>query len=179
VTGVVLLEGLLARDVVLRDRTATQLIGPGDIIDPWAPPDDLLPSEVSWTAQEPSVLAVLDVRFALVARRWPTLASVVHHRLSERANRLASQAAALQLPTVEMRILATMWQLAERFGRVGADGVTLQLRLTHQLIGRLVGARRSTVTLALGALAEAGDLHRRDDGTWVLNRESRDQLRPG
>jgi hypothetical protein len=72
-----------------------------------------------------------------------------------------------------------LWQLSERFGRVGADGVWLNVRLTHQLLGQLVGAQRPTVTLALRALTEAGDLRRRDDGTWLLSRASRDQLRPG
>jgi hypothetical protein len=48
------------------------------------------------------------------------------------------------------------------------DGVQVPLRLSHRLIGQLVGARRPTVSSALAELAGRGDLVRRPDGTWLL-----------
>jgi hypothetical protein len=42
------------------------------------------------------------------------------------------------------------------------------LALTHRILGQLVGARRPTVSTALGELAERGELVRRVDGSWVL-----------
>ena len=42
------------------------------------------------------------------------------------------------------------------------------LALTHRILGQLVGARRPTVSTALGELAERGELMRRVDGSWVL-----------
>jgi CRP-like cAMP-binding protein len=174
----IVLEGLLARDVRLAGRTATQLIGPGEPFDPWAPADDLLPSEVGWSVLEPAVVAVLDARFAAACRRWPMLGWVVQRRLSERADRLASLTATLQLQTVERRVLGVMWHLAERFGRMSPDGVVLPLRLTHQLIGRLVGAERPSVTLALGQLVTTGQIVRREDGAWLLDAGSRQLLVP-
>jgi hypothetical protein len=176
--GLLVLSGLVARDVALGDRVATQLIGPGDVFDPWARPDELLPCVVRWTVHEPAVFAVLDGRFTAAARRWPSLGVEVQRRLAERADRLASQLAGLHLSSVDLRVLALLWQLAERFGRVGSDGVFLPLKLTHQLLGQLVGAQRSTVTLAIGQLTERGHLQRLADGTWRLTRESRDLLRP-
>lgn len=176
VRGVAILEGLLARNVALGDRTATQLLGPGDVVDPWPTADELLPCDVTWQVHEPCVLAILDARFAVAVRRWPNLAAVVERRLGERADRLASQAVALQLPCVEQRVLAMLWQLADRFGRISADGVLISMRLTHQLIGQLVGARRPTVTLALGTLAADGAVTRRPDGTWQLAGWSRETL---
>ncbi len=41
------------------------------------------------------------------------------------------------------------------------------MHLTHDVLGGLVGARRSTVTLALGELADRGALIRQDRG-WLL-----------
>jgi DNA-binding IclR family transcriptional regulator len=54
--------------------------------------------------------------------------------------------------------------------------MAIDLELTHAELGRLVGARRPTVTLALQALREQGDLDRAPDGEWLLADRSRDAL---
>ena len=177
-TAVLVVDGLLARDATLRDRTATQLLGPGDVVDPWATGEDLLACDVSWFVHEPTTLAALGGRFAMATRRWPQLALNVQRRLSSRADRLAGQAAALQLPNVDQRVVAVLWQLADRFGRIVPDGIVIPLRLSHQVIGRLVGAQRPTVTLALGKLAAAGAVVRREDGSWLLSADSREAVLP-
>ena len=175
---VVVLDGLLCRDAQLTDRTSTQLLGPGDIVDPWLTGDELLPCRISWRAHTSAVLALLDARFAQAARRWPALSAAVTRRLCERVDRLAAQGAALQLSNVDQRLVAHLWQLADRFGRVTQGGVVIPLQLTHQLLGQLVGAQRPTVTLAATKLAESGHVIRRDDGTWFLADSSRDVLSP-
>ena len=177
VSGAVVLEGALMRNAALGGRLSTQLLGPGDVFDPWAATGELLPCDAAWAGHEASTIAVLDARFALAACRWPSLATVVQRRLSARADRLASQVAISQLPTVEQRIVALMWHLAERFGRPSSDGVLVSLRLTHQLIGQLVGARRPTVSLALADLAADGSLRRPDERTWQVSWASQDRLR--
>jgi CRP/FNR family transcriptional regulator, cyclic AMP receptor protein len=62
---------------------------------------------------------------------------------------------------------------------VTGDGVVIGLRLTHEVLGCLVGARRPTVTLALKDLGAAGHVRRRDDGRLVLTPASREYLAPG
>ena len=177
--GAVVLDGVLLRDVGLGTRVSTQIVGPGDVVDPWAPAGDGLPCAVRWSAHGGQVsLAVLDARFAVAARRWPSLATVVQRKLAERADRLAGHAAALHLPGVEHRIVAVLWQLAERFGRVRNDGVLVPLPLTHQLIGQLVGAQRPTVSLALKHLSGAGHVTRTGDAGWLLDAASRALLSP-
>jgi CRP/FNR family transcriptional regulator, cyclic AMP receptor protein len=47
--------------------------------------------------------------------------------------------------------------------------VHVPLKLTHQLLGRVVGAQRPSVTTALKQLMEEGSVSRRDDGTWLLH----------
>jgi CRP-like cAMP-binding protein len=69
---------------------------------------------------------------------------------------------------VELRVHALLWHLADRFGRVTPDGVHLPVPLTHRTIGSLVGARRPTVTLAVGELERAGTVHRDGLGGWLL-----------
>lgn len=175
-TGLLLLDGIAARHVQLAHRVATQLLGPGDILQPWSTGHEMLPCGVSWTIDTGASVAVLDGRFATAARRWPCLTTVVQERLGALGDRLATHLAICQLPRVELRVLALLWALAERFGRVTPDGVVLSLRLTHRLIGQLVGAQRPTVSLALSTLVAEGHIARRADGTLLLDERSRDVM---
>src|SRR3712207_5870012 len=74
--------------------------------------------------------------------------------------------------------MATLWHLGERWGRMSPAGVVVPLALTHETIGRLAGAERPTVSLALTALAERGDVIRREDGAFVLRPGSFERLEP-
>jgi DNA-binding transcriptional MocR family regulator len=60
-----------------------------------------------------------------------------------------------------------LWLLAESWGHVTSVGTTLPLSLTHDVLGELIGARRSTVTLALTELSDRGAIVRQDRG-WLL-----------
>src|SRR5919199_55640 len=74
--GLLVLDGVLTRDIVFVGRTTTELLGSGDLLRPWD--DDVqfepLPFEVAWHVHEPARVAVLDARFALATARWPALA---------------------------------------------------------------------------------------------------------
>src|SRR3954453_16107760 len=50
--GLLVVEGVLARGVVLSDTVSTELLGPGDIVRPWhlEGPPQLLPLSVRWNA---------------------------------------------------------------------------------------------------------------------------------
>ena len=77
--------------------------------------------------------------------------------------------ALLQLSPVETRLLVLFWHLAERWGRVTPDGISVRLRLPHELLGQLVGCQRASVTTALRHISDSGLLIRRSDGTWLLH----------
>ncbi len=171
--GLLIAEGVLAREVVLGDTVSTELLGPGDILRPWhiEGPPQLLAVGVRWNALSPIRLGLIDRRTAAVLARYPEIHAVIVDRLSERAQRLTITQAISQLNRVDRRLLALFWHLAERWGRVSRDGIAVPLALSHRLIGELVGARRPTVSTALGELAREGQLVRRDDGTWLLTGE--------
>ena len=84
-----------------------------------------------------------------------------------RSRRLASLLAIAQQHRLEDRLLLLFWQLADRYGRVGPEGVRLELRLTHELIGHLVGAYRPSVSAALTRLQQAGSCVATAD-RWIL-----------
>jgi len=65
------------------------------------------------------------------------------------------------------RLREKLLQLAEDHGRVGRDGVVLQLPITHELLAEMIGSARETVTRAMDALEQNGFLRRQDRG-YVL-----------
>lgn len=171
--GLLVAEGVLAREVVLGDTISTELLGPGDVIRPWhvEGPPELLPVSIRWNALSLIRLGLIDRRAAALLGRYPEVSAVIVDRLSERAQRLAITQAISQLNRVDRRLLALFWHLAERWGRVAREGIAVPLVLSHRLIGELVGARRPTVSTALAELAREGQLIRREDGTWLLTGE--------
>ena len=137
---------------------------------------DLLALEVRWEPLSRVLAAVLDQRVMQLLARWPEVAAVLLDRASERAHRLAVTQAIAQLTGVERRLHALLWHLAARFGRVTPDGVVVPLALSHQRLGELIGARRPTVSTALGVLTREGSLRRRADGGWLLTGEPPQRL---
>ena len=168
--GLLVLGGVLAREVIVADHASAELLGPGDVLRPWqaAGKASLLPTDVVWSVLSPTSLAVLDRRFGAELARWPEITAALLDRLGERSLRLATTQAISQLTRVDRRLSALFWHLAERWGRVGGDGVVVPLALTHRILGQLVGARRPTVSTALSELAERDELVRRADGSWLL-----------
>ena len=149
--GLLVLDGVLSRELIVADHVSAELLGPGDVLRPWQTGNraSLLPVDAVWSALSPLTVAVLD-------------------RLGERSIRLATTQAISQLTRVDRRLRALFWHLAERWGRVSGQGVIVPLPLTHRILGQLVGARRPTVSTALADLAERQELERRADGSWLL-----------
>jgi hypothetical protein len=177
--GLLVLDGLVTRTIELGHTTCSELLGQRDILRPWNEDCGFTVAELSatWNVLEDVRVAVLDQRFAAVAARWPAILDVVLSRLVLRSRCLAFHLAVTRLHRVDVRLLVTLWFLAERWGRVTGEGVLLPLRLTHQILAQLIGAQRPSVTTAVGELATAGLASRRPDGSWLLHGEPPDDLR--
>lgn len=169
--GLLIVEGLVLRDVGFARSVCAELLGPGDLVRPWDEDRRYAsaPMNISWRVLRPTRLAVLDRRFTAVACRWPQVIEVAVGRSVRRSQRLAFHLALSNLKRVDLRLLVLLWHLADRWGRVGVEGVTLQLPLTHEMLAHLVAAKRPSVTTALGQLNTRGMVSRRSDGAWVLH----------
>ena len=113
-------------------------------------------------------VAALDRRFAAVAGRFPSMLETLTARADARARMLALQRALAQVPRVDARVLVLLWRLADRWGTVTPEGVQLPIVLTHDMLAKLVGARRPSVTTAVGALTDAGLIERVEGGFRLL-----------
>ncbi|HEY2259197.1 MAG TPA: helix-turn-helix domain-containing protein [Solirubrobacteraceae bacterium] len=174
--GVLVLDGVLALSVRVGDRIAAELLGTGDLIEPAQPDDDeLLACTVGWRALLPARFAILDEPFAERVRPWPQLMSTLLRRSERRARNLNVQRAIASQPRLDVRLALLLWHLAARWGRVEPSGIRLPLPLTHQLLGRLVGAERPSVSHALARLARAGLVTGHGD-EWHLHGNIRDHL---
>lgn len=168
--GLFLVDGLMIRRVTVGNRAACELFGPGDLIRPWDTDGEYapLPISVDWHVLKPTQLAVLDTAFARRIGRWPSITSRIVGRVAARARYLALTQAVTHLPRVFARLLILFWLLAERWGRVGPEGVHITLPLTHEVLAMLVGARRPPVTIALQRLSRTGLLTRERQDRWLL-----------
>lgn len=75
-------------------------------------------------------------------------------RLRARTLLMEAWAAAVARSSVEQQLLGILGVLAEQFGHATADGVCIDVRLTHAQLAAAIGATRPTVTRALGALRD-------------------------
>lgn len=178
--GLLVLRGLMIRQVAVADRRCGELVGPGAVLRPW---DDFgqtapLPFDVSWRVIEDTELARLDRRFMATIVHWPALIESFTARAAERAHTLAFNVAIHCLRHVHLRLLVLLWNLADRFGRVTPEGTHVPLALSHFDLAELVGAARPSVSVALKQLAEDGLVWRNEeDATWMLSREPPGELR--
>lgn len=165
----VIVDGLLARELSLRDRCMVELLGQGDVLRPSLvaePPR--LGAQTQVTAVTDLVLLVLGQAFLRAAARWPNLLRGLQHRLECQHENLAIQGLIAHQASAEHRLLLMLRHLADRWGYVTPEGTVLPWPLSHEILGQLTAARRPTVTIALRRLEADGHVHRREDGSWLL-----------
>jgi CRP/FNR family transcriptional regulator, cyclic AMP receptor protein len=168
--GLLVLDGLLVVEIRVSGRTAAELVGPGDLLQPLGPStDQLLARTCGWRILRRTRMAVLDEDFVERVRPFPQIARTLAQRACRRPLELDVLRAITSQPRLEFRLVLVLWHLAARWGRVEPSGVRLSLPLTHRLLGQLVAAERPSISHALKRLAQAGlvtgptdDLHLHD-----------------
>jgi hypothetical protein len=166
--GLLVLDGLLACETCVGDRTATELIGTGDLIQPPVETlDAMLDRTDSWKVLRPTRFGLLDTEFTERVRPWPQITQALLRRSSRRIADVDTIRAISGHPRLEVRLDLVFWHLAARWGRVEPTGIRLSLPLTHRLLGQLVAAERPSISHALARLSHAG-LVTGATGDWHL-----------
>ena len=166
--GFLVLKGLLLYEVSACGRTTAELIGTGDLVRLWGgAPSGTLTTKVKWTVLQEAVLADLGPVGNSRIAETSQIVEALMMRAADRAESVAIQRSITAHVRVDVRVLAYLWHLADRFGVVQPGGVKLDIPLTHAVLARLVGARRPTVTTALQRLIQLGYL-RREGRAFIL-----------
>jgi CRP/FNR family transcriptional regulator, cyclic AMP receptor protein len=179
--GLLVVGGLLLREVRVLGASSAEVLGEGDLLRPWDVDGEYsmaIPIEVHWTVLERCQVAILNAGFVRRAGQWPDVLARLSGRAVGRAKGLALHDAVTNLKHIETRLLVQFWHLAERWGRVGPDGISIPVPLTHDMLAKLVGATRPSVTTGLSRLSSRGVLLRDPGGVWRLSHDSREALTP-
>ena len=168
--GHLVLGGLMIRRIEVAGKTASELIGRGDLLQPWVPEDgDATAAAPTWRVVNPVLIAVLDERFAAGLSRWPQIARNLLARGERRSHSLLVRTAIPQVRRADDRLRLLFLELADRWGRVTPEGVVLPLELPNGLIGQLAGMHRPTASRTMSMLADRGEIVRRPEGGFVLD----------
>jgi CRP/FNR family cyclic AMP-dependent transcriptional regulator len=177
--GLMVLEGLIGRRVRIGPAVGTELLSCGDILRPWDEPTlwGMIPPELDWRVFRSVRLAVLDERITTLIGRRPQLVVNFSGRILRRARSVAYIMAISHHSRVEDKLLVTLWHLASSFGRVTAEGVVIPFRLTHEVLGEIIGAQRPSVTTAVGRLQDNDQIKRAPGGGYVMLADPADWIR--
>ena len=171
--GYLIVDGMISREAALRSYQLVELLGPGDVLHASAQREHGGGLEARVHVILDSLVMPLGPQLIAAATHWPAILIELQARFEQQHDRLVTQALIAHLPRSVDRLLFMLWHIADSWGRVTPEGVVVPLRLTHAVLGRLVAARRSTVTLAVTELQDAGHVRRMEDGSWLLNPDSR------
>lgn len=127
--GLLVIDGLLVRKVTVGERTCAELLGPGDVTQPWllAGPDSSVDTEINWQIPRAVRLAVLDRGFSARVARWPEVPAAVARRIMLRVHWLSFHLAVCHMRRVDDRVLLVLRHFADRWGRVMPEGVEIDL----------------------------------------------------
>lgn len=163
--GLLVCDGLITAQLGAGRGQVAWLLGAGDLIRPWELTHLPLAQSSEWRA-------LTDAKIMRI-ERGPEPDPVAIDRVLSRANRtthwLLATSLILSSPSIAERLLLLFALYGERWGKVTPEGVRIKLPLTHQLLGRLCGARRPTVTLAIKSLEEHGSVTRVSPDVWLLH----------
>ena len=169
--GLLLTDGLVLRRVTLERRFAAELLGPGDVLRPWEDDGEhaAYPFASTFRIVASLEVAVLDAAVSQRLLHFPEVVDRLVGRVMARSRRVVGHLVIAQLTSVDTRLHVALWHMADRFGRVRPDGVLVPVNLTHEVLGLVVGARRPSVTAALGRLVDEGLIEVAPGQGWILH----------
>jgi hypothetical protein len=162
-----IVDGMMLRRVGIEGGCSIELLMAGDCLLPWREEPASF-SSAKWDVVDRARVAILDLRPGSAISRWPTIAVTIAGRAIDRSRRLALQSAIMSVVGIEERLHVLLWVFAERCGKVAREGTQVEMNVPQQVLAEMVGARRPTVSLALGNLRDRGLVESDGSGHWLL-----------
>lgn len=154
--GLLIVEGVVLREVGVGAHPIAELLGPGDLLRPWQREGEMtsVPLRTSWTVLEPMHLAILDRDFAQAIDGWPEISAALVCRAMTRAAYASFYLALTNIARLDDRLLGLLWGLADRWGRVQTAGVLVPFR-PHPQRARPARLRAPTIGLTSSGTTRA------------------------
>ena len=114
--------------------------------------------------------------FERYLRQFPEIAIRVIKLVGAKTKQLESRIEDLAFLSVPSRLAKQILDLSVKYGEVSSLGIRINLRLTHQILGDLVGANRETITGIIGEWRRAGIIARKGGYTYLLDRRRLTQI---
>jgi CRP/FNR family transcriptional regulator len=111
--------------------------------------------------------------FGEILRESPELSLSLISSLSRRLVDASEKVGAVAFADVEKRLLAQLLHLGQTHGHEEGTTVKIDLRLTHEKLGEMIGAARETVSEAISDLRRRGVLSVDADKHFVLDKKNR------
>lgn len=105
---------------------------------------------------ETLVLAMQPSEFDDLLARNPRFTSLLLRKLAQTAQSSADKARDLGFLDVQQRVMRSLLNLAQQHGIATGRGLEIPTELTHEVIGELVAANRSTITVLINKLQKQG-----------------------
>ena len=168
--GLLITDGQLLVEIEAGRGPTGWLVGPEDLLRPWEMDELALTTDASWTALSESRIVLLDSDFARRTLDIPDVSRTLLAKSAQSTHWLLAKSLITATPVIEERLLLLFALIGERWGRATPEGVMISLPLTHRVLASLVGARRPSVSTALGALDEEGLVNRVPRDGWLARR---------
>jgi CRP/FNR family cyclic AMP-dependent transcriptional regulator len=167
--GALIVKGMIVLRMDFHGRGHLEVLGQGDVINPWRLATDTpLQEQVDVQVMQSGYVALLDHRFVAQMLAWPEVFAALMRRQIRRTRRMMLQACILSRPSVDDRLELMLWRLAEQFGSMTRAGLLVHLPFTHLQLAEMIAAQRSTVTLAANRLVAEDRLRRPGRNQWLL-----------
>jgi len=140
-----------------RRRIVLSIAGAGAVLPPLAPEEQLA------GLTKAVVVAVPAIAYGTLLALPGAAAPLVEGLLDALCERQESLATATGGRHAE-RLRAKLYQLARLHGRVGREGIEIELPLTHELLAQMIGSARETVTCTIAQFQRDGILVRNGHG---------------
>ena len=110
----------------------------------------------AWCLEDTLICGFTKADFETLILEKPNIGLQIIKNLSNRINWLTERVGSFSLTNLEDRLYQVLTQVAREHSVKSQRGFSIQLPLTHEELGFLVGAHRVSITKAMKALKEAG-----------------------
>lgn len=134
------------------------IIDPGEVFGELAIFDSGQREEFAETMESSTVILIPRDEIQRLMEEHPDVSLGVTKLMGFRRRRVERRLKSLLFRSNRDRLIYLLLELAEKYGRRTAEGVLIDIKLSHQELASIIGSTRETVTVVLGELKNEGNL---------------------